>query len=291
MEDGNQNPITLEGLANAYQQIQAQFDNAQQQVTGLRNELAATRNELAATQGNLLAAQSSGNMSLKPKKPESFTGKGSVHSWITHVSNYIGNEQNPQALSVAVSYLEGPAHEWWIGFKGTEEGQQINTWPLLKEALIRRFESLNRVKIARDKLAKWKQIKDVGSFNEDFQKILLDIPSITTEEQIDRYARGLKPFIWRELCTREYNSLTDLMRDAERVESAFRRSGKVPVRNITGDKPRASRPNGPVPMDIGNVTLKKLSPAERDMCRKEGRCFRCREKGHMANKCPKARGN
>ena len=59
MEDGNQSPITLEGLANAYQQIQVQFDNAQQQVTGLRNELAATRNKLAATQINLLAAQSS----------------------------------------------------------------------------------------------------------------------------------------------------------------------------------------------------------------------------------------
>ena len=191
---------------------------------------------------------------------------------------------------MAISYLEGPAHEWWIGYKNTEEGQQINTWPLLKEALIRRFESLNKVKIAREKLAKWKQIKDVSSFNEDFQKILLDIPSITIEEQIDRYARGLKPFIWSELCTREYSSLTDLMRDAEPVESTFRRIGKVPVRNITGDKLRAPRTNGLVPMDIGNVTLKKLSPAERDMCRKEGRCFRCREKNTWPTSAQKAVG-
>ena len=139
---------------------------------------------------------------------------------------------------MAINYLEGPAHEWWIGYKETEEGQQINTWPLINEALIRRFESLNRVKIARDKLAKWRQIKNVPSFNEDFQKILQDIPSMTVEEQIDRYARGLKLFISMELFTREYNSLTDLMRDAERVESVFRRSGRVPVRNVTGDKPR-----------------------------------------------------
>ena len=62
----------------------------------------------------------------------------------------------------------------------------MTTWPLLKEALIRRFESLNRVKVARDKLAKWKPIKDVASFNEDFQKILVDIPSITIEEQMER---------------------------------------------------------------------------------------------------------
>ena len=132
LEFGNQNPIALEGLANAYQQTQAQFDNAQEQVTGLRNELAATQNELAATQGNLFAAQSSRGMGLKSKKPESFTGKGSVHSWITHVTNYIGNGQYPQAFSVAISYLESPAHEWWIAYKETEKGQKINTWPLLK---------------------------------------------------------------------------------------------------------------------------------------------------------------
>ena len=77
MEDNYKNPITLEGLANAYQQIQSPFDNAQQQVAGLRNELAVTRNELVATQGNHLSAQSSSD--LKPKKPDSFTGKGSIH--------------------------------------------------------------------------------------------------------------------------------------------------------------------------------------------------------------------
>ncbi len=55
----------------------------------------------------------------------------------------------------------------------------------------------------RDKLARWKQTKDVSSFNEDFQKILLDIPTITIEEQLDRYARGLKTYIWKELCTKE----------------------------------------------------------------------------------------
>ena len=168
MEDNNQNPLTLEGLANAYQQIQAQFNNAQVQVTGLRNELTATQNELASTRNNLLAAQSSSSLGLKPKKPESFTGRGSIHSWITHVSNYIGDDQNPQAFIVAISYLSGSAHEWWIGYKETDEGRQVTTWPLLKEALIRRFESLNRVKIARDKLAKWKQVKHVRSFNEDF---------------------------------------------------------------------------------------------------------------------------
>ena len=224
MVDSHNTPMTLEQLAAAYQQMQTQFEIAQAQVAGLHNELSTTRNELHLTKNTLQSMQSGTIMPMiKPRKPEPFNGKGSVRSWITHLNNYIGNEHNPHALSVAVSYLQGPAHEWWLGYKETEEGSQVKTWVKLQQALIGRFEARNKTKIARDKLAKWKQIKDVSSFNEYFQKILLDIPNITTEQKIDRYSRGLKSYIWRELCTKEYASLSELMRDAERIEMAHRR--------------------------------------------------------------------
>ena len=282
----------MEQLYNAYQQMQQQFSNAEAQVSNLHNELNATRNELLATKNAMETIQSSsGSSSIKPKKPDSFNGKGSIRSWITHVSNYVGNDQNPQALTVAISYLQGAAHEWWLGYSKTEEGNQVTTWPQLQQALIGRFETLNKIKIARDKLARWRQVKDVPAYNEDFQKILLDIPTITVEEQLDRYARGLRSYIWKELCTKEYTSLGELMRDAERVEMAHRRFGRVAPKFGISEKSGPSKSSEPVPMDIGSVQLKKLSSAERDMCRKEGRCFRCREKGHMANKCPKGQGN
>ena len=39
-------------------------------------------------------------------------------------------------------------------------------------------------------------------------------------------------------------------------------------------------------MDVDtNEKLKKLTPEERDKCFKEGRCLRCRKKGHMAASC------
>ena len=290
--DNNPPVMTLEQLTNAYQQLHHQFTNAQTQVSSLQNELSSTRNELMVAQGTIQGIQLSPMSTIKLRKPESFSGKGSIRSWITHMTNYVGDPNDPRALAIAVSYLHGTAHEWWLGFKDSEEGRQITTWAQLQDALIRRFETLNKIKIARDKLARWKQIKDISSFNEDFQKILLDIPNITVEEQIDRYARGLKPYIWKELCTKEYANLSDFMRDAERVESAHKRYARPsprPSASTTFTAP--SRTSEPVPMDIGNVSLKKLTPAEREMCRKEGRCFRCREKGHMANKCPKGRGN
>ena len=272
MSSSNQPPenVTLENLVSALQQLQHNFNNAQGEIMGLRNQLQASRTPV-----------------VKRKKPESFKGKGSITSWITHMTNYLGGTSPDEALSIAVSYLEGPAHEWWIVFRQSLEGQGIQTWENLRPALIRRFDTLNKVKIARDKLAKWKQIKDFTTFNDDFQKIILDIPNISVEEQIDRYTRGLKPYIWKELCTREYHQLNDAMRDAERVESAHKRLGKPPKQDQRPPKNHQE----PTPMEIGNIQLKKLTPAERDQCRKEGRCFRCRQKGHMSSKCPKGQGN
>ena len=87
-----------------------------------------------------------------------------------HLSNYIGSEQDPHPLSVAVSYLQAAPHEWWISYKETAEGRQITIWSQFQKALLNRFETLNKVKVARDKLARWRQIKDVASFNENFQK-------------------------------------------------------------------------------------------------------------------------
>lgn len=35
-----------------------------------------------------------------------------------------------------------------------------------------------------------------------------------------------------------------------------------------------------------DITIQKLSPAERDKLRREGKCFKCRKSGHMARECP-----
>ncbi|CEP03569.1 hypothetical protein PBRA_009454 [Plasmodiophora brassicae] len=48
----------------------------------------------------------------------------------------------------------------------------------------------------------------------------------------------------------------------------------------------------PVPsaaiLNVATSELQPLTDEERDRCRREGRCFRCREPGHMANQCPRS---
>lgn len=87
----------------------------------------------------------------------------------------------------------------------------------------------------------------VAFYNESFFKVIIDIPGIATNNLIDRYTRGLKPHISKELCTSTYNDLTTPMSHALSVTSSklsFSRSlyGKI------------SR-SDPVPMDISNTSL------------------------------------
>ena len=283
----------LQQLQNAVQQMRAELAQSQNLTKQVTDALQSANQHNTALQEKIQAQNVSKGPPVKMKKPESFRGKGSITSWAVHMDNYTRSSPPDQAFLIAVSFLDGNAHEWWIVHSQTDEGRSVNTWQGLREALVKRFQPLNKTKIARDKLAKWRQLKDVSSFNEEFLRILLDIPNISEEEQIDRYTRALKPYIWKEMCTTEYHELSEAMADAERIEAAHRRIGAKNSRsnmsNRHGRPSGISSGSGAAPMELGNVQLKKLTPAEREMCVKEGRCFRCREKGHSARFCPKGR--
>jgi hypothetical protein len=200
------------------------------------------------------------------------------------MDSYVQGLSDEQACAIAITYLTKDAHDWYIAFRNSNTSMQL--WSILRETIAKRFNPLNKVKLARDKLSRWRQVKDVKTFNTDFLKILIDIPGISTDEQLDRYSRGLKPYVWSELCTTDYTNLEDLMRDAERVESAKAHRPQDRDRQRTGVM---TSNTGPIPMELNAVssTPTRLTPDERDRCIKEGLCLRCREKGHIARHCPK----
>ena len=282
---------SIHELAQLVNALQGQLSQAKGMINGLQSELGLAKTSYVQARQeitNLRTDLNGKSTTPKSRKPVTYKGLGSesIISWTTHMDNYLLHTPPEEAMKIAISYLDGNAHEWWIVHQQTQDGAGLRTWPELKNALIARFDTLNKEKIARDKLAKWKQLKDVSQFNYDFQRIILDIPDISISEQIERYTRGLKAYIWKELCTKEYTTLTDAMKDAERVEAAHRRLRTKAPRNLT-----EVAQNEPEPMELGNIQLKKLTPAEREKCMKEGRCLRCREKGHLAKNCPKGQRN
>ena len=81
----------------------------------LQTELSGTSNQLSITQAALQnQASTAGRHNLpKTKRPVSYKGKGSVESWITHITqitNYVIGMPDEQALTIAANYLEGPVH-------------------------------------------------------------------------------------------------------------------------------------------------------------------------------------
>lgn len=283
--------ISLEGIAKVVHDLQEQLVKANNQIAAQQNALNEAANSYQNLRNDVYTSKPS---PAKLNKPEKFKGKGSIKSWCTHMDNYLRDCTDTEGLALALIYLSGPAHEWWIAHQNTENWQTINTWSGLKIALITRFEVLDKEKIARDKLAHWKQLKDVSTFNEDFQKIILDIPSISTTEKIDRYCRGLMPYIWKDLCTNDYNELSEIMTDAQRIEAAHKRLGSLQTNSNFNFVNQSSSYNNagtdqPTPMEIGNIELKKLTPEERDECIKKALCLRCRQPGHIAKNCPKGR--
>ena len=102
------------------------------------------------------------------------------------------------------------------------------------------------------------------------------IPGISTDEVIDRYMRGLKHDIPKELCRTNYSSLTELMSHTLSTEV----SKAARFRTM----PNMFSRNQPVPMDISNT---RLSPSRKRQIDIENRaCFICYKPGCRRDRCP-----
>jgi hypothetical protein len=151
-------------------------------ITELHSELTAQRARIAQLtnpQAIPSPASASAPPSFTPKKnkPPTFDGKSSLDSWIAHMTSYIHGLTEQQAFSMAITYLTTDAHDWFIANQtsATAAGHPMTSWVAPTDA--KRFNTLNKVRLARDKLSRWRQLRDVPSYNTDFLKIILDIPT------------------------------------------------------------------------------------------------------------------
>jgi hypothetical protein len=93
-------------------------------------------------------------------------------------------------------------------------------WNLLKAALKQRAQVLQPTKMARDELARAQQKRGekATTFVERFLATCLKIPSLTDEEKLDRFVRGLLPHYRKEIELREVTSFQDALRLAQRID-------------------------------------------------------------------------
>jgi hypothetical protein len=225
----------------------------------------------------------------KPAKPPTFGGKlnESIDSWIFHIEQYnlvVGMNDN-HLIPFAASYLSEFAAIWW---RHTYlEQQRLHpgeawTWEIFKVQLRAHFRPITSEQIGRDRLHSLRQTASVANYIYAFQNIVINIPSMSEEDRLDRFLRGLKPDIHERVAIQQPASLSEACRMANTVDIIRFQSRFQPNR-----APHHSKPNGVAPMEIDAIRRNTLTNQEREQLRKSGGCFFCRELGHMIRDCPK----
>src|SRR4051812_24318219 len=197
-----------------------------------------------------------------------------------------GTQNQERTVYLATNLLRGDTATWWrhhyerhIGDKAT-----VPIWNEFEKLITKKFKPVNATKIARDQLANLRQTGSVKTYNSRFTSIILEIPTIDEEEQLDRYTRGLKEKVHIEVELREPHDLEDAMRIADRFDT-------IMTTYTTLTNPTKWKPLDPTTMKTDanqNIPrLKKLTEEEREKLRRTGACFACRQPGHLASQCPK----
>ena len=314
-QQASQTALEANARAQAAQAM-AQGQAAQAMAQGQQAEPAAPQPSLAVAN------------SLKPKSPEEFdpAKKKDIDTWLFQVEVYY--QLHPQLSDLVKiidcsSYFRGAAQTWWRHLASSRDITTM-TWAAFRAAIQARWQLVNTVRTARDRIANIRQLTSVQDFTQRFLDLKVQIPTMTEEEAIDKYVRGLKPGIRRDLeqlMAREGDrTLEELIRYADRTDSIDFQA-------------RRYRPAGPTPMELGALEdeeededllyedqyaeedeegssedhqlaavrtqrrakvkgrrpIRRISPDEVVRRRDNNLCYNCGEAGHQSRICPQRR--
>jgi hypothetical protein len=288
--------VLTQQLANA--QMQA----AQAEQSAAAAQQVAAQAAAAAAQAAHAAPAPAASNRLRPAQPDGFTGQpgsNSVDNFLHQVRQYcdLQGEANETAqVRYAASLLRGSAGTWWRAY--TTRNASPTLWQEFSTLLRSQFQPLDRVKIARDRLATLRQVRSVREYTTQFRTLLLEIPDIAMSEIMDRYTRGLKEQVRKEVELRDPPTLEEANRIAERQDAISMRVHRTGHSNRP--EPRRSYAtvvrDGAEPMQLDAVRTRPLprpkmrQPQDRAMQRSKdmlaNACFHCHRPGHRIADCP-----
>jgi hypothetical protein len=157
-------------------------------------------------------------------------------------------------------------------------------------------------------LEKLTQTNSVAEYAFEFQKNLLQIKGMDTKTILFKFVNGLQSAIKAQVMLRNPKTLTEAIEAATVVDQTLFASyynkvntfnknsnnnnkGKFPPRPPSQPTTSESTQSAPMEINTMNPWLKKLTPQEKQQLKKEGKCFQCRQPGHLFFNCPKPKQN
>jgi hypothetical protein len=177
-------------------------------------------------------------------------------------------------------------------------------WIELITALQAQFEPLPPSFVARSELRALRQTGTLNDYINRFRHLNSSIPDMAEADRVDNFIRGLKPALQAKVNMSLPHNLTTAYTVAVRQEAAYQ--AMVP------NRPRVAQQNNRprTPPDVGHLAAvedesddekgnsslslaamqapsPKLTNELRAELLKSGKCFRCRQAGHISKNCPK----
>ena len=301
----------LAALTASHEQLSqshaALLDQLNQREASIRNLEHQVQSLLQAQQAHQAEEKEAALLSaptIRPKilPPAAFDGQTPhLDDWIfqwTQYFNVVAVPDETSRVAMVGLQLSGDAVHWYQHHY--ERRPPTSTAELFAD-MIQAFVPVDRSVFARSELASLVQKRSVDSYIERFRALCLQIPDLSEAERLDRFLRGLKSEVFKEVFLRDPKRLEDAMSIASRLDALGRLTNRRAQHSRRPDPhhpPRVDR------MDLDNVQVTapiralpapdagsqvrrtRLTNEERQHLRRTGACFYCRRQGHMRAQCP-----
>ncbi|KAG0228212.1 hypothetical protein BGW42_002326 [Actinomortierella wolfii] len=225
---------------------------------------------------------------VKPPKPQPHDGRIDAieaHNFIDSMEDYNTIVQLHRSLwtASAVLRLKGNARTWW---RSTKKPTTVS-WEEFKAAFITAHSPPETIMRAHGNSIQHLQQagRPVAQYTHEFRTHLHLAADIDAPAAIRYYVSGLDKEIQLHVRLSDPKTLDDAVLKATMVDYILgEEKGKQP-RTLSAS---AAHSNG-VAMELDNIKLGKITPAERKRLRQTGGCFRCRRPGHFSSECPRFR--
>jgi hypothetical protein len=277
-----------------------------------------TANATMVQQNNNATITTSSLLGVSPPIFNGTRSKGTIF-WNTLIRYKLLNRNNVaisnpfNRILTALSYMRGQLIDDWVNMQSKWLEKRVNLtiaghladtdealWNKFETAFLDAWKDSACVTTAEDQLNKLTMKGlDVDVYIATFTRLATAAKfELDSKALVGRFQSGLTERVHCRILNREnIPKMLDEWKEAARkeiiriseIDNANFKNRRFIPHDPNVHQNNTPKNNTPVPMDVDAtiIPFQKLTDADREKYRKEGRCFWCREKGHMARNCPK----